>query len=121
MVRPSSLIELRMVLAWIAGAGVLDGAARRLRCKCPSSAGGSGGGVHITGYIPVARSHVFTFFLFAATLFCLEELRRGERWPAAALPAITLVGANLHGGFVVGLGAIFIYAVVAVLAKVGWR
>jgi hypothetical protein len=71
----------------------------------------------LTGYIPVARSHVFTFFLFAATLFCLEELRRGGRWPAAALPALMLVWTNLHGGFVVGLGAIFIYAAASVI----WR
>jgi hypothetical protein len=116
---PSSLIELRMVLALgLLALGFWTG--RRAGCDAnvllllavPAAACIS------TGYIPVARSHVFTFFLFAATLFCLEELRRGERWPAAALPAITLVGANLHGGFVVGLGAIFIYAVVAVLAKV---
>jgi hypothetical protein len=71
----------------------------------------------LTGYIPVARSHVFTFFLFAATLFCLEEWRRGGRWPAAVLPALMLVWTNLHGGFVVGLGVIFIYAAASILLR----
>jgi len=38
----------------------------------------------LTGYIPVVRSHAFTFFLCAGTLLALEELWRGRRWPAAA-------------------------------------
>jgi hypothetical protein len=71
----------------------------------------------LTGYIPVVRSHVFTFFLFAATLFCLEELRGGGRWPAVVLPALMLVWTNLHGGFVVGLGAIFIYGAASFAAR----
>lgn len=68
----------------------------------------------LTGFIPVVRSHVFTFFLFAVTLYCVEELRRGARWPAIALPLVTLAGTNLHGGFVVALGVVFFYC------AVGW-
>jgi hypothetical protein len=71
----------------------------------------------LTGYIPVARSHVFTFFLFAATLFCLEEWRHGARWPVGVLPLIILAWANLHGGFVVGLGAIFLYTLASVISR----
>jgi hypothetical protein len=63
----------------------------------------------LTGYIPVVRCHAFTFFLFAGTLFALEELRRGRRWPAAALPPAMMAWANLHGGFVVGLAVVFLY------------
>jgi len=63
----------------------------------------------LTGYIPVVRCHAFTFFLFAGTLFSLEELWRGRRWPAAALPLGMMAWANLHGGFVVGLAVIFLY------------
>ena len=115
---PSSLIVLRMVLALgLLALGLLAG--RRQGCDgnillllaVPCAA------CILTGYIPVVRSHVFTFFLFAAALFCLEELRRGARWPAAALPALMLVWANLHGGFVAGLGALFIYCAGAVLAR----
>jgi hypothetical protein len=63
----------------------------------------------LTGYIPVVRCHAFTFFFFAGTLFSLEELWRGRRWPAAVLPFGMLVWANVHGGFVVGLAVIFLY------------
>jgi hypothetical protein len=114
----SSLIELRMVLAvGLLGLGFWTG--RRAGCDAnvllllavPAAA------CILTGYIPVVRSHVFTFFLFAATLFCLEELRRGRRWPAAVLPPIMLVWSNLHGGFVIGLGVIFLYAAAGVLAR----
>jgi hypothetical protein len=115
---PSSLIVLRMVLAvGLLALGFLTG--RRQGCDAnillllaiPAAA------CLLTGYIPVVRSHVFTFFLFAATLFCLEELRRGGRWPAAVLPALMLVWTNLHGGFVVGLGAIFIYGAASFVAR----
>jgi hypothetical protein len=115
---PSALIVPRMVLAaGLLGLGFLTG--RRQGCDAnillllavPAAA------CLMTGYIPVARSHVFTFFLFAATLFCLEELRRGGRWPAAALPALMLVWTNLHGGFVVGLAAIFVYGAASLVTR----
>ena len=115
---PSSLIVLRMVLAiGLLALGIFTG--RRQGCDgkillllaVPAAA------CILTGYIPVARSHVFTFFLFAATLFCLEELRRGRRWPAIVLPAIMLAWTNLHGGFVAGLGVIFIYCANACLRR----
>jgi len=117
---PSSLVVLRMVLAiGLLALAFLTG--RRQGCDetillllaLPAAA------CILTGYIPVARSHVFTFFLFAATLFCLEEMRRGGRWPAVALPALMLFWANLHGGFVAGLGVIFIYAAWGIVTSRG--
>jgi hypothetical protein len=115
---PSSLIVLRIVLA-VGLLALAFLAGRRQGCDTnillllaiPAAA------CLLTGYIPVARSHVFTFFLFAATLFCLEELRRGGRWPAFVLPVLILVWANLHGGFVVGLGAIFVYCAAGLLKR----
>jgi hypothetical protein len=112
---PASLIVLRILLAL----GLLAAAAcagRRQGCSVtvllllavPAAAS------ILTGYIPVVRSHAFTFFLFAVTLFCVEELRRGARWPAVVLPLLTLAGTNLHGGFVVALGVVFFYC------AVGW-
>ena len=32
----------------------------------------------LTGYVPVVRSHVFTFFFFGTTLLCLAEIRAGR-------------------------------------------
>ena len=115
---PSSLIVLRMVLALgLLALGFRTG--QRQGCDAnillllaiPAAA------CILTGYIPVARSHVFTFFLFAATIFCLEEWRHGARWPVAILPVLILLWANLHGGFVVGLAAIFLYAAASVISK----
>lgn len=71
----------------------------------------------LPAYIPILRSHAFTFFLFGVTLFCLEELRGGRRWPVLALPVVMLLWTNLHGGFVAGLGVVFLYAAVAVFSR----
>lgn len=107
---PGSLIVLRIVLAVgllnaAAGAGWRQGCGGNvlLLLALPATA------AILTGFIPVVRSHVFTFFLFAATLLCVEELRKGAKWPALALPLLTLAGANLHAGFVVSLGVVFFY------------
>jgi len=67
----------------------------------------------LPGYIPVIRCHALTYFLFGATLFCLEELRHSRRWAAVVLPLIMLIWANVHGGFVVGLAVVFLYATLA--------
>jgi hypothetical protein len=115
---PSSLSVLRMVL----GLGLLA------LSFCTGRRGGCAAHVLLllavpaaacilTGYIPIVRSHVFTFFLFAATLFCLEEWRRGAPWPVAVVPLIILLWTNLHGGVVIGLGVVFLYAAASVLAK----
>jgi len=71
----------------------------------------------LPAYIPVLRSHAFTFFFFGLTLFCLEALRAGCRWPVAVLPLAMLLWTNLHGGFVAGLGVVFLYAGAAVLKR----
>jgi hypothetical protein len=71
----------------------------------------------LPGYIPVLRSHAFTYFFFGLTLFLLEEFRVGRRWAALALPLVLLLWTNLHGGFVVGLGVVFLYAAASWLAR----
>lgn len=71
----------------------------------------------LPGYIPVIRSHVFTFFFFGATLLCLEELRKGQRWAAFALPVIMWLWGNLHGGLMAGLAIVFVYAAAAVVIR----
>jgi hypothetical protein len=64
----------------------------------------------LPGFVPVVRSHVLTYCCFAATLWWLEQMRAGRRWPAFAIVALMLVWANMHGGFIVGLVAIAVYA-----------
>jgi hypothetical protein len=64
----------------------------------------------LPGYVPVVRSHVLTYLFFAVTLWWLELMRAGKRWPAFAVTLLMLAWANVHGGFVVGLGAIALYA-----------
>jgi hypothetical protein len=82
------------------------------------------------GYVPVIRSHTFTYVLFAVTLLCLEEMRRAtdqerearksfwvRNWPAFLVVAVMLLWVNVHGGFVAGLGTIAIYTGVTLLER----
>jgi len=71
----------------------------------------------LLGYVPVMRSHTFTYCFFAVTLLGLEEIRAGKRWPVFVLPAMMLVWSNVHGGFVAGLGAIALYTLFALLTR----
>ncbi len=64
----------------------------------------------LPGYVTVVRSHALTYVFFALTLLCLEEMRARRNWPAFVIPPVMLVWANVHGGFVVGLIAIAVYA-----------
>ena len=62
------------------------------------------------GYVAV-RAQIFTFFFFILTLYILECSKMTEdrtilRW----LPFIQVVWCNFHGGFVAGLGLIFLFA-----------
>lgn len=119
---PPALMILKIALA-VGAIGFAMLAARRLGCgwntvfllAIPAAA------CLLPGYIPVVRSHAFSFFFFAVTLVCLEELRKDQRWPAAVLPLAMMAWANLHGGFVVGLGVVFLYAAAAVYERKNWR
>jgi hypothetical protein len=71
----------------------------------------------LPGYIPVIRSHAFTFCFFGATLLGLEDIRAGKNWPAFVLPVVMLIWANTHGGFVAGLGAVVVYTAFAMLTR----
>jgi hypothetical protein len=71
----------------------------------------------LPAFIPVVRCQVFTYGFFALTLFGLEQIRAGKRWPGFVLPVVMLVWANVHGGFVAGLGAMAVYTAFALLAR----
>jgi hypothetical protein len=74
-------------------------------------------GCELLGYIPVIRSHAFTYCFFAVTLLGLESLRAGKKWPLFILPPLFLVWSNVHGGFVAGLGTIGIYSAFALFTR----
>jgi hypothetical protein len=65
----------------------------------------------LPGYITVVRSHTLTYLFFAVMLLCLEAMRAGRRWPALVIVPVMLLWANVHGGFLVGLITIAVYAV----------
>jgi hypothetical protein len=64
----------------------------------------------LPGYVTVVRSHALTYAFFALTLLYLERMRDGPHWPVFVIVPLMLLWANVHGGFVVGLIAIAVYA-----------
>lgn len=63
------------------------------------------------GYSPV-RAQVFTFLFFSLSIYLLDQARADKHWKYLWwLVPIELVWCNLHGGFVVGLGLIGLYAI----------
>ena len=115
---PGGLMTLKILLAFGAlGAALATG--RKIGCAretllvlaIPASA------CLLLGYIPVLRSHTFTYCFFAITLLGLEEIRAGRKWPVFILPAMMVAWSNIHGGFVAGLGAIAVYTAFSLFAR----
>lgn len=108
---PKSLMILKIVLAvgslWFAAL-----IARRQDCSWPVIllAALPAGYAILPGFAPVIRSHTFTYIFFAFTLFALETMRNGGKWPPFVLVPLMVVWTNVHGGFVAGLGTISAYA-----------
>lgn len=115
---PAGLMTLKILLAFGALGGALA-TGRKIGCTwetllvlaIPTAA------CLLLGYRPVLRSHTFTYCSFALTLFGLEEIRSGRRWPVYILPLMMLAWSNIHGGFVAGLGAIAVYAAFALFTR----
>lgn len=61
------------------------------------------------GLSPV-RAHLFTFSFLAILLYLLELDRTGSRWWVVLWPFLFVAWLNLHGGFVVGMGMLGVYA-----------
>lgn len=59
-------------------------------------------------YVTV-RSQAFTYFLFALWMYLLERSRNGKTWALTLLPITMIFWANLHAGFLSGLGLLVIY------------
>jgi hypothetical protein len=75
------------------------------------------GGLLRMGYPPV-RAQIFTYLFFALSLYLLERARKSGHWICLLfLIPVHIVWCNLHGGFVAGLGLVFLYALGALLSK----
>lgn len=73
------------------------------------------------GYSPI-RAQAFTFFFFACFIYLLETATRGNPRPLLMIPPLTVVWANLHGGFVAGIGLLGLYLVSEVFrGRKPWR
>jgi hypothetical protein len=73
------------------------------------------------GFLPAVRAHAYSFLFTAALLWALEMDRRGQqRWLWAWVAAFPL-WVNLHAGFVVGVGFVFLYGVEQAVLQKPWR
>ena len=63
------------------------------------------------------RPQVFSVLLFAALLTILTRADRGDRRALIVLPAVLAAWANLHGGWIVGLGVLSIWSAVRFLRR----
>jgi hypothetical protein len=63
------------------------------------------------------RPALFTFVLFPVVLELLFAARAGSRRAHLAIPPLLLLWANLHGGYVIGLGLIGAFAVEGLLLR----
>ncbi|OGI00854.1 MAG: hypothetical protein A2Y25_06985 [Candidatus Melainabacteria bacterium GWF2_37_15] len=56
------------------------------------------------GFLYTIRSHCFTYAFFAWWIYLIELVKRGNRKLLWLFPPMTVIWANLHGGFLAGLG-----------------
>lgn len=62
------------------------------------------------GMANLIRCQLFTYFFFTLWIYLLEKVRRGENKYICIFPATMLLWANMHGGFLAGIGLVMIYA-----------
>jgi len=67
-------------------------------------------GAMTLGFVASIRAQAFTFFLFSAWLYVLERAREGRWGFAWLIPLSGVLWANLHGGFLAGVGLIVLFA-----------
>jgi hypothetical protein len=65
--------------------------------------------------VATIRPQVFSAALFAALLFALGRVRAGARGWLAGVPAVMALWVNVHGGWVVGAGAIGAFTTAAMV------
>jgi hypothetical protein len=67
--------------------------------------------------VSTIRPQVFSLLLFAVLLRLLKSADGGARWCLALIPLLMVVWVNVHGGWLVGMGALAIWAASSVIAS----
>ncbi len=73
------------------------------------------------GFLSAVRAQAYSFFFSAALLWGLEAADRGDHRRLWTFLAVFPIWVNLHAGFVVGLGFVFLYCVEQVMLRKPWR
>ena len=113
MIGPIGLLAFKLILPLILFLGIILARRNNTQWGIALLLTLGSGSCLLLAFTPVVRSHIFTYFLFAVTLFLLEQLRTGHKsgnWTVFGIIFTMLIWVNLHGGFAAGLGAIGIYA-----------
>jgi hypothetical protein len=67
-------------------------------------------GIPLISFLDAVRPQMFTYLFFALILLIIRQAELGKyRWLWAA-PPLMILWANLHGGFLAGLGLLFLWA-----------
>lgn len=69
------------------------------------------------GFVNTIRSQSFTYFFFAMWFYLLNLVREGKNRILFIFPLLMLIWANLHGGFLAGIGLLLIYAIAEAVNK----
>ncbi|MDD3013155.1 MAG: hypothetical protein PHC34_05580 [Candidatus Gastranaerophilales bacterium] len=70
-----------------------------------------------SGIGTTVRCQHFTFLFFTLLIYLLERIRRNENKLLFIIPPLMMLWANIHGGFVSGLGLLLIYGIGEFLNK----
>jgi hypothetical protein len=65
----------------------------------------------------VIRPQIFSLLLFAVLLWLIVQAERGKPRYLMAVPAVFVAWANLHGGWIVGLGVLLFWSISRLLLK----
>lgn len=63
------------------------------------------------------RPQTFSFVFFGILLYLLDELKDGKKYTLYIVPPLMLLWANMHGGFILGQGVLFIYIIGEIAKK----
>jgi hypothetical protein len=72
------------------------------------------------GYLTL-RPQIFSSLFAVVVILLLEHIKEKKKWAIYTLPAIMLIWANMHGGFILGDVIIIIYAFVGTLGRTATR
>jgi hypothetical protein len=109
------LLTVTSAALTVASWALVAAACRRRTANLRLIAGTILGGYAVAAAAFSVRPQLFSLLLFAAELYLLEVARTRPR-VALAIPLLMVLWANLHGGFVVGIGLLVIEALAA-----AWR